>query len=105
MAKSEGLCVNNEDQVPKRGKSKLGDPRPPTGGNSGGCTNILLETCQFPIGKELQTDNTKKHILLIFLMLTAPIYWCNMVSSTKALVRYTIEMLAAQCLFAVPLPL
>ncbi len=28
-AKSNGLCVNNEDQVPKRGKSKLGDPRPP----------------------------------------------------------------------------
>ena len=29
-AKSNGLCVNNEDQVPKRGKSKLGDPPPTT---------------------------------------------------------------------------
>jgi hypothetical protein len=69
------------------------------GSNNDSCTNILLETCQFrqyiggnmsvpPIGKELQTGSTKNNILQIFLMLAAPIYWCKMVSSTIALVRY-----------------
>jgi hypothetical protein len=41
-----------------------------------------------PIGKELQTDSIKNHISWIFLMLAAPIYWRNMVSSTNALVCY-----------------
>jgi hypothetical protein len=40
LAKSNGLCVNNEDQVPKRGKLKLGDPRPPTPGNTYFCWHL-----------------------------------------------------------------
>jgi hypothetical protein len=39
-------------------------------------------------GKEMQLGSTKNHISRIFFMLSAPIYWWEMVSSTNVLVRY-----------------
>ena len=41
-----------------------------------------------PVGKKLQTLNTKKDILRIFSMLATPIYLCKMVSNTIVLVSY-----------------
>ena len=63
------------------------------------CPNILvLQASQHeyiettlqvtPVGKKLQTLNTKEDILRIFSMLATPIYLCKMVSNTNVLVSY-----------------
>jgi hypothetical protein len=48
-----------------------------------------------PKGKKMQTGSTKNHISLIFLMLAAPKYWCEMVSTlldgTNVRLNWNIE--------------
>jgi hypothetical protein len=52
------------------------------------CPHIGEKLPVQPIGKEMQTGSTNNPFSRIFLMLAALIYWCQMVDSTIALVRY-----------------
>ncbi len=75
-AKSNGLCVNNEDQVPKRGKSKLGDP-PPTTYIIYGCALCWENKWSFFLSFFLSLEDTI--ISLIFVVT----FWTCRVSHKK----------------------